>query len=930
MLGWILENTLLACMVAVPMLLFERRLRSRPAVCHTVWLTVLLVLLLPPVELPSPVAIRGRFRESLNELETAAWLRLERLDPSVGWSGDLVPARAAADGSAPAWGEADGPSLASTGVNRSGSQSLIVTSNPELILSPFQDGVSASQASRDSQRVLLPLPRPDAARALLRTIWLGGAALSLIVFMMRVRRVDRLVRRSQTPDQALLERVRHVAARLGVRVPDVRTVPGVVTPMLWGLGHPVMLWPKELACREEGSAGLVAHELAHLRRRDHWTACIQVFASALLWWHPLARLALGRIERYAELACDAWAVRAVNGRRRDYAEAIIGVVERLGTRHCAVPAPAAGGGGKRALVERLWVVMASSATASGSRTILAVAFAMIALLLPTISTQGADRAGKDELPTIDERLLDVVAYAAAKRAGDDWFDVHAWIRADEAYRTAARLDDMDSTLAARRGIVALHLDELDEAEHLLRQSIAQGGYEPELHYWLGAVEARRHDSDAAWSELGRALASGVDVIEKFETEPLFAELRTEARAGEFIERAQRVHDLRAQARAQMKERDAAMALVALEELATLCPDDGATWHFLSYCDIALERLDDAERALERQRELGHRLSVQAYNEACVHALRGQTEQAIEAFSRAVDEGFKDYALARNDPDLESIRQHAVFQRALDRVTSIEKLKREIDLAREFYEWSRVLELCDQAEAMGPKKFEGFIERERANALAEQGKTGKAVNLLIGAIIGGLDTGEGLLELARVHAIAGQTEEATSYLREAARCGLRDRERVRADARLAALLAGEPIRWAMRDAVERGELEHFGASSWEELRDRSSRLIEAGDTDMNTVHELGWAKLRLGDYAGAEADFRRLDESGWNRRISSYNVACCLALQGKGDQAMEWLGRAVEAGMSDPELLAADRDLDSLRDRSAFTELVDRVRSKRHD
>lgn len=924
-----LENTLLAGLIAAPMLLFERRLRRRPAVCHTVWLTVLLVLLLPPVELPSPLAIRGRFRESLSVWETAAWLRLERLNPSVGWSGDVVPEGTPVPEPTQSWDETDAPSLGSSDL--AGSSSLIAMSDPGSGLSRSRDlAPGSSRWGGVSGLIGAAVLRLEALPLALRTVWLGGAAVSLLVFMKRVRRVDRLVRNSQRPDRALLERVHRVAACLNVRVPEVRTVPGVVTPMLWGLGHPVMLWPKELTCGEDGSAGLVAHELAHLRRRDHWTACIQVIAQSFLWWHPLARLALRRVERYAELACDAWAVRVVNGRRREYAEAIIDVIERIAARRCAVPSPAASGGGKRVLVERLWVVMTCGASARGSRTLLAAALAMIALLLPTISTSGADRPEQDELPAIDQRIVDVVACAAARRAGDEWFGVHAWNRAGEAYRAAVRADCPDPTLTARRGIVALHQGALEDAERLLRQAIAQGARASELHYWLGAVSAQRHDIESAWSELGQALASGFDLIEKFEAEPMFDGLRTEARAGEFVERAHRVHELRARVRQLLKDRDAERASAALEELVVLCPDDGAVWHFLAYCNIALGRLDEAERALTHQRALSHRLSVQAYNEACVHALRGHSQPAIEAFRRAVDEGFRDYALARSDPDLALIRDHPEFRQALDRVVRAEKLRREIELACEFYDWSRLLELCDQGQAAGAEQFDGLIELARARALAELGRTDEARQSLIEAVIGGIDAGEALLELARVHAIAGQSEEAASYLREAARCGMRDRQRVQADARLTPLLEREPVRWAMRDAVEQGELEHFGVRSWEELLDRSMRLIERGDIDMNTVHELGWGKLRLGDYSGAEAEFRRLDASGWNRQSSSYNLACCLALQGKGDEAMVWLERALEAGMRDPELLAADRDLDALRDRPDFAALVKRVRSMRQD
>jgi hypothetical protein len=48
---------------------------------------------------------------------------------------------------------------------------------------------------------------------------------------------------------------------------------------------------------------------------------------------------------------------------------------------------------------------------------------------------------------------------------------------------------------------------------------------------------------------------------------------------------------------------------------------------------------------------------------------------------------------------------------------------------------------------------------------------------------------------------------------------------------------------------------------------------------------------------------------------AYNAAC--ALQGRPEEAMTWLRRALDAGFDDPELVQTDPDLDSLRTRTDF-------------
>ncbi|KAA0216522.1 MAG: hypothetical protein DYG94_05090 [Leptolyngbya sp. PLA3] len=935
MLGWLVENTLLACLVAGPMLLLERRWRGRPAVCHTIWVTVLLVLLLPPVEISSPVAIRGHFRESIVELETSAWLRLERLDPAGEWAQTQAPAPSTV-AREPEWGEigpdyVGGGEQAALTLGSSGDHAGVLP----VLRAPARATSSLSSNSVPGRRGWIDLPSPAATSVFFRTVWLGGAAVSLAIFLWRVRRIDRLVRRSSVPGAALQERVRLVAERLGVRMPELRTFPGMGTPMVWGLGRPVMLWPGGMACADEGSAGLIAHELAHLRRHDHWIACVQVFASALLWWHPLARLARRRIERYAELACDAWAVNAVNGHRRDYAEAIIGVVERLGSVRHSAPALAASGGGKTALVERLWVVMAARATARGSRTILAAAVAIVALLLPTMSPGEARQGAAEDLPELDERVRTIAAFAAMKREGDDWYEVRSWPQADGAYRSALRLKGGDPSVLARLGITLIHLDEPGEAEELIRASMEAGGRKAELRYWLGNMAAREGDAETALAELEQSMRMGMDLGERFESEGVFSALRESDAGREFGERARRVHELREQARAHMKAHEAEEALVALDELSRLCPEDGATWHFVSYCAIALERFDEAAAALEKQRELGYRLSVQAYNEACLHALLGRAGDAVEAFERAVDEGFTDYALARSDPDLEAVRTDPRFLKALSRVTDAEKLKRELAVAREFYEWDRVLELCARTgtsvdmgglkEARGKEGSGGMIARECANALGELGRYDAARDVLVTAMQKGMDTGEGLFELARIEAMAGRLDEAAAALRAAGLAGMRDVERVRSDARLAGLLARDVVRTAMYDAVARGELARFGAKTWEQLAGKADERLAVNAQDRSALHERGWAKLRLGDYASAQADFEALYAAGWKTPVSAYNVACVLAQQGQRAAAMEWLERAVAGGMDDAEMIAGDRDLRALRDEPAFKELLVRLR-----
>jgi len=54
----------------------------------------------------------------------------------------------------------------------------------------------------------------------------------------------------------------------------------------------------------------------------------------------------------------------------------------------------------------------------------------------------------------------------------------------------------------------------------------------------------------------------------------------------------------------------------------------------------------------------------------------------------------------------------------------------------------------------------------------------------------------------------------------------------------------------------------------------------------------------------------------------YNLACVRALLAREESAMEALRQALDLGLSQPDLLATDSDLDALRDREDFKELLD--------
>lgn len=221
-----------------------------------------------------------------------------------------------------------------------------------------------------------PHPLAEVRRALisqgplLLVLWAAGAAPMLVAILVASIGAHRLVRRA-TPAPADTLRLVHVATRaMGLRrQPRVYFTTQRVSPMLVCGVRPALILPVELWQRLEPHARLsiIVHELAHLRRRDHWLSwCFSIIVT-IFWWHPVAWWALARTRDEAEEACDAWVTAVSPGSRRTYAEAIVATKELIGTcgegvspRLCVVS------GGVLRLRRRITMVMTGRVSPRGS------------------------------------------------------------------------------------------------------------------------------------------------------------------------------------------------------------------------------------------------------------------------------------------------------------------------------------------------------------------------------------------------------------------------------------------------------------------------------------------------------------------------------------------------------------------------------------
>jgi beta-lactamase regulating signal transducer with metallopeptidase domain len=325
---WALANAVLALLLAIPA--YASSWMRRPAVTHALWLLVLLRLAVPPLwHVP---VIGGKTQPALPLEVWTSSATIPELDE------------------APILDDADPITLPSDRAN--------AAPIPELeIVAPW-----------DWQPVV-------------GLLWAAGAIGVVCLALGRVRGFHRLLRHTKAAPAEWYLEAAPIAARLGLRrMPAIRLLPGAVAPLLWaGFGRTVLLLPTRLATQLDSQrrAALIAHEMAHLRRGDHFVRWLEIIVTALFWWHPVVWFARRELREAEEQLCDAWVVWVLPDARRAYASALVDTVDYLNEfspNRLALPPLASGLGEVRNLKRRIVMIMRGSVPRRLTR--LALAFGL--------------------------------------------------------------------------------------------------------------------------------------------------------------------------------------------------------------------------------------------------------------------------------------------------------------------------------------------------------------------------------------------------------------------------------------------------------------------------------------------------------------------------------------------------------------------------
>ncbi|HEU4722025.1 MAG TPA: HEAT repeat domain-containing protein, partial [Gemmatimonadaceae bacterium] len=237
------------------------------------------------------------------------------------------------------------------------------------------------------------ISRPSMHTAIVLTWSLVGLVLALAYAARRLILVGRIGDRRAVHDGRLLTELELLtrAARLRRR-PRLTSTERISTPIALGLAE---ICVPESALTDldlEQQRSMLAHELAHLARRDPlWLGFASVM-ERVLWFQPLNRVARRQIATSAEYLCDEWTVRRT-GSGVALARCLAQVAEWVQTSPLGVPV--AGMAEERSLlVSRVEKLLADRRSAPGSRRTLVIAAAAVVLATIAMAPSVTGRAAR--------------------------------------------------------------------------------------------------------------------------------------------------------------------------------------------------------------------------------------------------------------------------------------------------------------------------------------------------------------------------------------------------------------------------------------------------------------------------------------------------------------------------------------------------------
>lgn len=153
-----------------------------------------------------------------------------------------------------------------------------------------------------------PVPQETSLLYWVVIVWMVGALVGAVRLCWSFGRVRRMQRRARmAAPEAFARRVATLADRLDLRTNFRLGLSDRISgPALVGHLRPVLLFPIAVINQlsPEEAEVVILHELAHLKRKDHWWNLLQCLLEVVFYYHPVIWWIGARIREEREHCCD--------------------------------------------------------------------------------------------------------------------------------------------------------------------------------------------------------------------------------------------------------------------------------------------------------------------------------------------------------------------------------------------------------------------------------------------------------------------------------------------------------------------------------------------------------------------------------------------------------------------------------------------------
>jgi hypothetical protein len=306
-------------------------------------------------------------------------------------------------------------------------------------------------------------------------LWGCACLIGMLSFALGLTGMSRLVRDSVAAEGTVIARAEHLARVLALRsLPRVRVHATLDQPCLCGIFRSAILLPAPWLsrARPEMLNAVLAHELAHFKRRDALWNGLQHLLDTGLYFHPGVRWLSRSLRREREIAADLLAVQ-ITGDRLALARALESVAHLCAGRRFSRQGGAAFRGPDPTLLPRIQELLGMTPRSPRFRFWPPAAFSLAVVLAVVTASVGFARdeasPGKQTQPPVGDS--EVVSIAVEEQDRQISYEVRFIETEPDAWRQAVKGEL--KPLSQEAQLARWMIDGKDSLDRLIRSVIGR-------------------------------------------------------------------------------------------------------------------------------------------------------------------------------------------------------------------------------------------------------------------------------------------------------------------------------------------------------------------------------------------------------------------------------------------------------------------------